>query len=113
MGFSDIVVPRAGAEWRPLERLALRLGYLLRPTPVPDQTGRTNFLDSMAHLVSLGGGWSFDDPLKMARALTVDAAAQLTILQDRAVVKSGANKNPNYHFGGTHLALSLALKYEF
>jgi long-chain fatty acid transport protein len=113
MGFTDVPVARAGVEWRVLERLALRLGYFFRPTPVPDQTGRSNFLDANAHVVSFGGGWSFDDPLKMARALTLDGAMQITALQPRSVEKSGPNRNPNYHFGGTQLAFSLAAKYEF
>jgi long-subunit fatty acid transport protein len=111
MGFSDTWVPRLGAEYRPLDRLAVRLGYVLRPTPVPDQSGRTNFLDSTAHLASFGGGWTFDDPLKMARALVVDAAVQMTFLTPREVVKSGPNNNPNYSFGGSQLVLSLAVKY--
>jgi long-chain fatty acid transport protein len=111
MGFSDIIVPRVGAEFWPIDRLAVRAGYILRPTPVPDQSGRTNFLDSTAHVVSFGGGWKFDDPLKMAKALHVDAAVQLTFLSPREVVKSGPNNNPNYRFGGSQLVLSLGVRY--
>ncbi len=113
MGFSDTVVPRVGAEWRPLERLAVRAGYSYRMTPVPDQTGTSNFLDSNAHLLSLGGGWRFDDPLEMARALSLDATAQLTLLTPRDVVKVGNNANPNYRFGGSALYLGAAARYDF
>jgi long-chain fatty acid transport protein len=111
MGFADVWVPRLGVEWRPVERLAVRAGYVYRPTPAPDQSGRTNFLDSTAHLMSLGGAWTFDDPLRMAKGLTVEGAAQLTALNGRAVEKQGNNVNPNYRFGGSHLALAVAVRY--
>jgi long-chain fatty acid transport protein len=111
MGFHDIVVPRLGVEYHLLERFAVRAGYVLRPTPVPDQSGKTNFLDSTAHLVSFGGGWAFDDPLKMARRLSLDTAVQMTFLAPREVVKSGPNNNPSYRFTGSQLVLSVALKY--
>lgn len=113
MKFSDIVVPRFGAEWRQGPRLKVRAGYFYRPTAVPDQTGRTNFLDADAHVMSLGAGFSFDDPLQMAHALTLDAAAQFTALTGREVVKTGTFSNPNYKFGGTQLDLGIAAKYEF
>ena len=115
MNFRDTVVSRLGVEWRQGERLKLRGGYFFRPTPVPPQTGRSNFLDADAHVLSLGAGWSFDDPLQMASALTIDAAAQVTVLAGREVVKDKMvpNKNPDYSFGGTHLDLAVAVKYEF
>ena len=113
MGFTDTVVPRVGAEWRPLDRLGLRAGYSYRMTPVPAQTGNSNFLDSNAHVLSLGGGWSFDDPLEMARALSVDGVAQLTLLSPRDVAKVGNNASPNYRFGGSSLYLGAAVRYDF
>jgi long-chain fatty acid transport protein len=112
MNFSDIVVLRLGAEWRQGGRLKLRAGYFYRPTMIPPQTGKSNFLDSNAHVVSLGAGWSFDDPLKMAEAITVDLAGQVTALEGGTVVKDGPNNNPNYTFGGTHVDLGIAVKYE-
>ncbi len=113
MGFRDTWVPRVGAEWRALDRLKLRAGYAFRPSPVPPQTSLTNFLDSDSHLLSLGGGWTFDDPLQMAKGLTLDGAAQLTLMSPREVNKVGNNKNPNYRFGGSALYLGVAARYDF
>lgn len=115
MNFSDTVVPRAGVEYRflPQHELAVRAGYFFRITPVPEQSGRSNFLDSSAHVVSVGAGWTFDDPLRMAQSLSFDVAAQLTALHSRDVVKDGPNLNPNYRFGGTNLLVNAALKYQF
>jgi hypothetical protein len=63
--------------------------------------------------MSLGLGWAFDDPLKMAKTLHVDLAGQLTQLSHRQVVKEGPNTNPNYRFGGTNVLVNLAVKYQF
>ena len=37
---------------------AFRLGYGFEPSPVPDQTGITNFVDSDKHVISVGFGLS-------------------------------------------------------
>lgn len=110
-GYSDTIVPRIGAElthraWR------FRAGYLFRPTPVPAQTGRSNFLDSHAHLASLGAGYAFDDPLEMANALHLDAAVQGTFFHTREVRKEGTSATPNFAFGGSHWLFNVALRYE-
>jgi len=113
MGFSDTFVARLGAEYLLLERLRLRAGYVYRPTPTPTQTGQSNFLDSGAHLLSLGAGWTFDDPLQMAKSLSVDGAAQLTLLSPVEVKKIGNNKNPNYRYGGSAWFFRGAVRYDF
>jgi long-subunit fatty acid transport protein len=113
MGFSDTFVARIGAEYLMLERLRLRAGYVYRPTPTPAQTGQTNFLDTDAHLISVGAGWTFDDPLQMAKSLSVDGAAQLTLLTPTDVNKVGNNKNPNYRYGGSAWFFGGAVRYDF
>ncbi len=113
MGFSDIVVPRFGVEYRPLPELSVRAGWFLRPSPVPDQAGRSNFLDAMANVMSLGLGWAFVDPLKMGRTIHLDLAGQLTALSNRYVEKEGPNLQPSYRFGGTNLLVNFAVKYQF
>ncbi len=59
-GFHDIVIPRAGVEWRAWERpklaLDVRAGYSYEPTPVPEQIGDSNFADSDKHTFSVGTG---------------------------------------------------------
>lgn len=58
--FHDIVIPRAGIEWRAWQRpkvaLDLRGGYSYEPTPVPEQIGESNFADSDKHTFSVGAG---------------------------------------------------------
>ncbi|MBS1150460.1 MAG: long-chain fatty acid transport protein [Myxococcaceae bacterium] len=113
MGFSDVVVPKVGIEFGVTPRLKLRAGYGLRPTPAPVQTGRTNFVDSTAHLLSAGGGYTLDDPLQMASGLTLEGAVQLAVTSGGHVEKAGPNLNPNYQFGGSVLTLSAGARYEF
>ena len=61
-GTRDTWTPRVGAEWRFLDReaadLFLRGGYAYEPTPLPEQTGITNYLDSDRHILSAGFGIS-------------------------------------------------------
>jgi len=113
MRFTDIIVPRLGLEYRPLPQLAVRAGYIVRPSPVPDQEERSNFLDSLANVMSLGVGWVFPDPLKMGKSINVDLAGQLTALDNRYVEKKGPNLQPNYRFGGTNVLVNFAVKYQF
>jgi hypothetical protein len=113
MGFTDTFVPRLGLEWKQTDRFSLRGGYCYRPTMVPAQSGRSNFLDADAHLVSAGAAYGFDDPLGWAKRLSLEGAAQLTALNRREVVKEGPNKSLNYRFGGATLNLSVAVRYEF
>jgi len=63
-GFHDTISPKIGAEWTlPLGgalALDLRAGYGYEPTPVPEQTGATNFLDGSRHVMATGveGRWT-------------------------------------------------------
>jgi long-chain fatty acid transport protein len=90
--FDDIWVPRIGAEARRRlhEKLAgrLRAGYAYTPSPVPDQTGLTNFADADRHTVALGcglelSGWSRILP----KPLRLDVAVQVHQLETRVTVK--------------------------
>jgi long-chain fatty acid transport protein len=58
--FSDTVTARFGAEYRVLETswsdLILRGGYAYDPSPVPEQTGWSNWLDGNKHIFSVGVG---------------------------------------------------------
>lgn len=53
--FDDVVQLRAGWEVA-LDSLMLRAGYAFEPTPVPAQTGDTNFLDADRHVLAGGLG---------------------------------------------------------
>jgi long-chain fatty acid transport protein len=58
--FSDTLTWRAGIEWKAISRPDLdfnvRAGYFYDPSPVPPQTGATNYLDTDRHSVSASPG---------------------------------------------------------
>ena len=111
----DTVGPRLGVEWRVAEAWALRAGYALQPTPLPAQTGRSNALDSDAHQVGIGVGYSFPDPLALHDApLTIDLAGQLNLLGARRHAK--ANREDavgSLDAGGPIWHLALTLRHDF
>lgn len=115
LGAVDTVSPRLGVEWRPAEAWAVRGGYQLSPTPLPAQTESSNYIDSTAHQLALGGGYSFPDPLAIHDSpLTIDLAAQWTHLQSRDM-KKRAPDDPmgDYTAGGELFAFSLTLRHDF
>lgn len=82
--FEDIWVPRLGAEYSAAVgavTLAGRVGGFYEPTPVPDQTGNNNYLDSGRIGLGFGGG-------AVWRELTFDLAVQVQLMQDRTHDKS-------------------------
>jgi len=90
--FSDILVPRAGVEWHALEDggfdLLVRGGYFYEPSPAPEQTGTTNFIDADKHGLSAGVGLRLPFlPGVLHRPLELDLAAQLIVLAERAHLK--------------------------
>lgn len=111
----DILVPRLGVEWRPTPEWAVRAGYFFRPTPLPRPIYQTNTLDSTAHVISLGGGFTFTDPTKVLRApLIIDLAIQLTRLSDRLVNKApGGQPDGAYGFGGLIWNISSGIRHHF
>ena len=107
----DRFVPRLGVEWTlPVAaKLAvpLRAGYLFEASPVPPQTGATNFVDADRHALSLGSGIVVDEPGELLPGnLRFDLHAQLSLLPERTTLK----KNPadfvgDYRAGGSILAV--------
>ncbi len=67
-----------GAVWQgDLLRVNLRGGYRYRPTPVPDQSGVSNYLDSNTHIPSLGVGLTLTHLGELLpRPCSLDAFAQ-------------------------------------
>ncbi len=115
LGAVDTVSPRLGVEYQPTADWALRAGYQLSPTPLPAQTGRTNYIDSTAHQLGLGAGYSFADPLEIHDSpLTIDLSAQWTHLQDRKMRKSSpTDPLGDYTAGGELLSFNLTLRHDF
>ena len=115
MAFVDTVIPRAGFEYKALEWLLLRTGYSFRPTPLPRQSGATAYLDNDAHVVSFGAGLVFQDPLEVhVHPLTVDLAAQATILTRRTVLRTDpGDPIGSLSHGGVVWSLSAAVSHAY
>jgi hypothetical protein len=114
-GFVDIFIPRVGVEWAPSESFTLRGGYWLRPTPIADQTRRTNYVDNTTHGAAVGASFTFQDPVELfPNPLTVDLTGQLVLLQPRETLKREAGDPVgNYTSGGLVGHLDLTLRYTF
>ncbi len=57
--FRDRIAYRLGAEYAYSETANLRIGTGLVPSPIPDQTGRTNYIDNTRLLGSVGSSQKF------------------------------------------------------
>lgn len=120
-GFLDTFVPRAGAEWRATDRLSVRAGYYFRPSIVPNQSAspdpsqQTNalFLDADTHVLSAGAGYAFDDPLKLAHRLVLEAAVQLGITVPRDYQQDNTVGKLTYQTSGVTLATPISVRYDF
>ncbi|MBN1947394.1 MAG: outer membrane protein transport protein [Bradymonadales bacterium] len=117
LGAEDILVPRLGAEWQVNPTIALRSGLFYRPSPIPDQTGSSNILDSSAVVVSLGAGATFPDTLQVTdQPFYVDLHFQWTHLNERTTVKdpeAGANFLGRTSSGGDIFHFGLELRQDF
>jgi long-chain fatty acid transport protein len=113
-GWSDTFVPRAGVERRlrvgPKHWLALRAGYWFVQSPVPEQTGLTNFADASRHVTTAGAGLSFPD---LGVPLTAELALQVHWLVRRQMQK-GDDVQPGGDFdaGGRVYAGAAGLRME-
>lgn len=115
LGFRDTLTARVGVEWSPSGAVTLRGGYFFRPTPAPPATGSQAYLDNDAHVVSLGLGLAFQNPLKGARAaVELDLAVQATILPRRTVYRAAAeDPGGDLSHGGVLLHTSIAATHHF
>jgi long-chain fatty acid transport protein len=118
--FKDVPVLRFGVDYtKPVEgwvkRLSFRGGYLYHPSPVPDQTGDSNFVDNDRHLFSLGLGLGVPSPVKEGDLLGIDIFAQYNWLKSRDVHKSSATNvgAPGYSTGGKILLYGAGATMKF
>jgi len=91
--FHDTLTPSFGFEGRPILddhwRLDLRAGYRYRPTPVPDETGYNNYLDSNTHIFSSGIGLTASQFSEIfPRPLSLDGFVQYQYGEPRTYHKS-------------------------
>lgn len=90
--FTDRIVPMLGAEYRlELDRhltVPVRAGYIYERSPVPDQTGVTNYVDTDRHVLSLGTGVVWREPGAVIPGnVRFDVHAQWSILPTRVTLK--------------------------
>jgi len=122
LGIED-TVPLAGPPRRvsgePKERrlveLALRAGYVYERSPVPPQTGITNFVDADRHTFSLGTGVALNAPIaELPGSLHLDVHAQYSQLPERVTLKTNpADFAGDYHAGGSMFGLGATLSALF
>ena len=121
--FNDIWVPAVGMEYCVMNRhkveLFVRAGYRYRTTPVPEQKGRTAFLDSDTHIVSCGFGLTFKNIFKriMKEPFSVDVHAQYFHLAQRDYVRdllvAISDRFGDIRFRGSVVSLGITATFRF
>ncbi|MFC1889020.1 outer membrane protein transport protein, partial [Thermodesulfobacteriota bacterium] len=91
--FSDTWLPRAGVEyrlktwdglsWTKSAEVRVRGGYYFVDSPVPEQKGVTNYMDSDSHVFSTGLGCALKSPFGSNRTFMMNLHFQLNHLADR------------------------------
>ena len=97
-GTRDTYSARLGAEWRAYGDdtvdLWIRGGYAFEPSPFPEQTGITTFLDGDRHLLSAGLGLSLSEPPvvgDLGADLHLDLAVQWNLIESTTHRKDRVN----------------------
>lgn len=108
-------VVRGREEKRPLVEIPLRAGYVYERSPVPPQTGLTNFVDADRHTLSLGAGVTLNAPIaELPGSIHWDIHGQLAILPERVTHKDNpADFVGDYRAGGSMLGLGTTLSAVF
>ena len=103
--FRDTYIPRVGIEYGHRTGLAIRAGYSFQASPVPEQTGSSNYLDNDKHVVSIGLGYTFSkSPLPIwKKPITLDSYIQYHQLVRRRYHKQTASGSEGDLTFGGHL----------
>lgn len=98
--------PWPGGELFGTVSLVLRAGVAFVPSPVPDQTALTNFMDSDRRIFSGGlalqlgrGAGLIEGPISFAAAFQYHALSTRTVSKDSAVVGTNADGTNAYPYG--------------
>jgi len=106
--FHDTFTARAGVEYLAVDAydfdFFIRTGYSFDPSPVPPQTGETNYLDTDRHIGGLSLGWQWDgvNDYRFEVPILFDLGLQAQYLVERTVYKNNDvdPSNPGYpHLG--------------
>ncbi|QDG52334.1 hypothetical protein FIV42_16785 [Persicimonas caeni] len=90
--FEDTLSPRLGLEYELESGSDLRAGLGWVPSPVPDQTGRTNYVDNDRLITSAGASYTFD---AFGAPLQLDWALQMQLLFTRDTEKAVRGDYPD------------------
>lgn len=114
LNFRDVPQYRVGLEHRPLDLLAVRAGYAWRPSPAPVPTKVYNYIDNDAHILSVGAGVSFADPLEVHQnPIHLDVVYQATLMAEQDVRKDDPDDLVgNYRAGGVIHSLGISFRHE-
>jgi long-chain fatty acid transport protein len=119
MNLRDIVVPRVGVEWDALRTgslvLRARAGYVFERSPFPVQRGRTNFVDSDRHSLTLGAGVSLLSPgRRFPGNLNLDAYFLYAQVSERAHEKDSlVDPVGDYRAGGRQYGVGVQVELAF
>jgi long-chain fatty acid transport protein len=119
-GFHDIWVPHLGAEWIAREdddhRWIARGGYVYEPSPAPEQTGESNFIDNDKHTFSAGLGLTLRHGLGeiIPRPVDFDLGVGFTELVPRDHHKmSPIDPIGDYRSGGHVIMMGILSRWQF
>jgi len=118
-GFRDRIAPHLGVEVialrSPRVDVPVRLGYVYEISPVPPQTGPTNFVDADRHTLAAGLGALLRPGLSFFRGeIALDAHGALMILPERTTHKSNpADFVGDYRQRGRQLNVGATLAFRF
>lgn len=114
LAFRNTLTARFGVE-HTIGAFALRGGYAVRPSPAPQQTSGTNYVDATSHILSLGAGVRFLDPLgALENPLIIDLGGALHYVPTRRYQKVDRNDPVgDFTAGGALFVAGLTLRYEF
>jgi long-chain fatty acid transport protein len=90
-GFHNTINVSAGVEVQVTKATVVRTGAGYRPSPVPNQTGRTNHLDNAMYIFGLGTAYQF---LVSGQSLEVGLFGQLQAAVSRTTVKNYSANAP-------------------
>jgi long-subunit fatty acid transport protein len=104
----DTVVPRLGLEWRAFDKQSwqgfVRGGYEYDRTPIPAQTGLTNYIDRDRHAFSLGLGVNIRHlPIELPGELRFDGHVQLSELFQGTTLKTNPADFVGDYTAGGHI----------
>lgn len=104
-GFSDVVSARLGLEYKDSPSRTLRVGLGWEPSPVPPQTGRTNYVDNDRVRLGLGSAHGLE---LLGQAVEVSWYAQVHVLLPRDTDKELLDVHPVCAPGVTALCDEIA-----